>query len=113
MPSCCQTLRQPRQRRRQLLRQLLRQNQAGSTCALRALPQALRLCQFPCSCLRNRPDRRQHNPLLASARRILVNPFMTAITTLHDALKGAGVVEAFGPAIILFTIGVSLRVAMR
>lgn len=31
---------------------------------------------------------------------------MTAITTLHDALKGAGVVEAFGPAIILFTIGV-------
>lgn len=38
---------------------------------------------------------------------------MTAITTLHDALKGAGVVEAFGPAIILFTIGVCLRVAMR
>ena len=100
MPSCCQMLRQPRQRRRQLLRP----NQAGSTCALRALPQALRLCQCPCSCLRNRSDVGCTTLSSLSACSILVKPFETAITTLHDALKGAGVNEAFGPAIILFTI---------
>ena len=35
---------------------------------------------------------------------IFVKPFEFSIVALHDALKGAGVDEAFGPAIILFTL---------
>jgi len=35
---------------------------------------------------------------------VLVKPFESAIVLLHDFLQGVGVSEAFGPAIILFTI---------
>lgn len=36
-------------------------------------------------------------------RSILVQPFETAIIALHDAFKGAGIDQAYGPSIILFT----------
>lgn len=39
---------------------------------------------------------------------LLVKPFELAIIALHDGLKGAGIEEAFGPAIILFTIALKL-----
>jgi len=39
---------------------------------------------------------------------VLVKPFETAIVMLHDTLKGAGIDEAFGPAIITFTIALKL-----
>lgn len=35
---------------------------------------------------------------------IFVKPFEFSIVAIHDALKGAGVDEAFGPSIILFTL---------
>ena len=35
---------------------------------------------------------------------MLVKPFESAITLLHDGLKGIGVEEAYGPSIIMFTV---------
>ena len=40
---------------------------------------------------------------------LLVFPFEKAITLLHDTLKTVGIDEAYGPSIIIFTIGASLR----
>jgi len=39
---------------------------------------------------------------------LIVFPFEFVLTSLHDALKGAGVKEAWGPAIIGFTVAVKL-----
>ena len=35
---------------------------------------------------------------------MLVKPFEGAIVLLHDTLKSVGVDEAYGPAIIMFTV---------
>ena len=35
----------------------------------------------------------------------MVKPFEFGISGLHDALQAAGVTEAYGPAIIIFTLG--------
>jgi len=39
---------------------------------------------------------------------VLVKPFETAITALHDFMRSLGIKEAYGPSIILFTVALKL-----
>ena len=45
--------------------------------------------------------------------RLLVKPFEAGISGLHDVLKSVGIEQAYGPAIIIFTLGVLPCICLR